>query len=383
MNKRYLKPWLLIFAIMAILVAACGDGDSEGTDEPTTTAQSEDTTGSTEAPATTAAPEEATTTQAEPTTLRVLFPINTPILHGFRVAEQAGYYADEGIDVEFQFLGGGGEVVTQLLAENGDLGIIPVGNVVEAIEQGNTDLRAIWNYVYGSIFYIAVPADSDIQTAADLDGKKVGISDLSGGEVPIVRGIIESAGLSSEEDVELVPIGEGTALTVRALEEGQVDAFGGSINDIIALQVQGLDLRYILPDELLELPASGVVANQSLLDTQADAVTRFLRATTKGTYWGQVNPDASLCILKEVTPEQFAEETGDLIFEAVLPITWAPEGEKMGYQSAETWGTFFDFIGADRPDVDLSEIVTDAYIDDANDFDMGAVEDDANAYPSC
>lgn len=386
-NRRSIHPWLVATMVIAMLITACGADEAEGPEETATTMPVEETTApeeTTPPEETTAPAEEATTTAAsESTSARIMFPVNSPILHGYRVAEEAGYYADEGIEVEFQFLDGGGEVVTQLLAGNGDIANIPVGPVVEAIEQGQTHLRAVWNYVYGSIFYIAVPSDSEIETAADLAGRKVGITDLAGGEVPVVRGIIESAGLSPEQDVELVAIGEGTALTVRALQEGQVDAFGGSVNDIIALQAQGLDLRYILPDELLELPASGIVVTQDYIDTNRDVVAGFLRATTKGSYWATVNPGASLCVLKKVTPEQFAEETGDMIFEAVLPITWAPEGTEMGFQSAETWGTYFDFIGAERPEVDLSEIVIDDFLEEANDFDAAAVEEDANAYPSC
>lgn len=375
LRRRWMRTWMMTVVVMAMVVAACGDGgEGEGSDETSTTA------------ATTAPTADETTTteaSAELTPLTVLLPINSPILHGFRVADAAGYFAEEGIEVDFQALDGGGAVVTQLLAGNGDIANIPVGPVVEAIEQGQTHLRAVWNYVYGSIFYIAVPADSDIETAADLEGRKVGVSALSGGEVPVVRGIIQSAGLSSEEDVELVAIGEGTALTVRALEEGQVDAYGGSVNDIVALQAQDLDLRYILPDELLELPASGIVVTQEFIDENRDLVAGFLRAATKGSYWATVNPGATLCVLKEVTPEQFAEPVGEMIFEAVLPITWAPEGTQMGFQSPETWGAFFDFIGAARPEVDLSEIVIDGFIDEANDFDQEAVAADANAYPGC
>ncbi len=370
MRRRRTRTWLSISLVLAMSLAACGDGEGGG---DTTVAG-----GGTTTPG-----EEATTTTGEPTSLRVMFPVNSPILHGFRVAEHAGYYTDEGLEVEFQFLDGGGEVVTQLLGGNGDIANIPVGPTVEAIEQGNTDLRAVWNYVYGSIFYIAVPVDSDIETAADLEGKTIGITDLAGGEVPIVRGVVQSAGLDPDTDVDLVPIGEATALTVRALEEGEVDAFGGSINDVIALQVQGIELRYILPEELLELPASGIVVRQELLESQRDAVVGFLRASTKGSYWAQVNPDASLCVLKEVAPEQFAEETGALIFEATLPITWAPEGQLMGFQSAESWGSYFDFVGAARPDVDLDEIVTDELLEEANDFDTAAVEEDANGFASC
>jgi ABC-type nitrate/sulfonate/bicarbonate transport system substrate-binding protein len=363
---RRLRFTVLVL-VLSLVVYACGDeGASDDTAENNPTA-----------------------TQPEagdggaPTTLQVLFPINSPILHGYRVAEQAGYYEEEGIDVQFEFLDGGGEVVTQLLAGNGDIGNIPVGPVVEAIEEGHTDLRAIWNYVYGSIFYLGVPVDSDIQSAEDLAGHRIGISDLAGGEVPIMRGIVETAGLDPESDVEFVPIGAGTALSLRALQDGEVDAFGGSVNDMIALEVQGMELRYIQPDVLLELPASGLVVNEATLSEQREAVEGFLRASTKGFYWGQVEPEATLCVLREATPEQFTDETGELILEAVLPITWAPEGELMGHQSADTWLTFFEFIGADLPDVELEEIVIDDLLEAANDFDRDAVEEDANSHADC
>lgn len=361
MARKFPSPTALVFLLVLSLVAlACGGdtgggGGDDGSDSPP----------STEA--------------AEPTSLRVMFPINTPILHGFRVAEHAGYYEDEGLDVQFEYLDGGGEVITQLLADNGDIGNVPVGPVVEAIEQGHSELRAIWNYVYGSIFYLGVPADSDIQSAEDLAGKVIGVSDLSGGEVPIMRGIVETAGLDPDSDVEFVPVGEGTALSLKALEDGEVDAFGGSVNDMIALEVQGIELRYIQPDTLLELPASGLVVKESVLEENRDAIEGFLRASTKGGYWAQVNPDATLCVLKEATPEQFTDDTGERILEAVLPITWAPEGQLMGYQSPDTWRTFFEFIGAELPEVELDTIVIDDLLEAANDFDTSEVEADVAA----
>ncbi len=358
--------WRLSTLVLILtLVGACGDGaDTTPTAPPANTSGTpSDATGST-----------------EPTELTILFPVNSPILHGFRVAQEAGYLAEEGVEANYEFFGGGGEAITQLLAGNGDMAIVPIGVVVEAIEEGHTDLRSLWNYTYGSIFYIATPVDSGIETAADLAGKKIGVSDLAGGEVPIIRGIIRSAGLT-EEDVEMIAVGEGTALAVNAVETGQVDAVGGSINDIIALEVQGLDLQYIVPEALLELPAVGTVVPTPILEEKADAIQGFLRAATKGYYWARVNPEATLAVLKKATPEQFTDDTGERIFEAVLPLTWVNDPDQpMGFQSAETWGAFFDFIGAERPDIELSEIVIDDFIAGANDFDPAEVEAEANAY---
>jgi ABC-type nitrate/sulfonate/bicarbonate transport system substrate-binding protein len=338
----------------ATFLAACGGGDDKASDA------------------------DAGASGSEVTKITLLLPIASPIVHPVRVAQEAGYYEDADLDVTVEFLEGGGAVASQIIADNGDLGYLPVGSVVEALSQGNTDVRAIFNMIYGSIFTVAVPADSDIKEAADLEGKTVGVTALSSGEIPIVRGIAKSAGLT-EQDLNLTPVGEGTALAVRAITEGQVDAFAGAVNDIVALEAQGLDLRFITPDELLELPASGFIGKAGYLEENREAVEALLRATTKAAYWAQVNPDATLAVLKKVTPEQFENATGEKLFEAILPLTWNKSG-LMGEQSADSWGAYFDFIGAERPDVALEDIVIDDFVEAANDFDKGEVEQDANDY---
>lgn len=357
----------IVLGVLALVLAACtdtgtGDGTTTTGDQPTTTAGSEE-------PGTTAAEEATTTTAgAEATAMTVLLPVDSPNMYGFRVAAANGYFAEEGLDVTLEFLDGSGAVIQQLIAGNGDIGSVGTGTVAEAIEQGH-DIRAIGNTNYGSVFLLTVPADSDIQTPSDLAGRKVGISEFSGGEVPVVRGIISAAGLEPETDVELVPIGEGTALAVRALQEGQVDAFGGSVNDIVAVEVQGIDLRTLDPGDLSGVPALPLVATQSYIDANPQAVEGFLRAVARGADFGQTNPEETLEILMEQSPEQFVDETGERIFELVLDLWNPPEGTLYHEQSVESWEYFFDIIAVELPEgTDLSQVIVDDFVAAANDF---------------
>ena len=64
----------------------------------------------------------------------------------------------------------------------------------------------MFNVLYGSAFSLVVPENSEVQTAADLDGKTIGVSGLAGGEVPVIRGILRSVGMT-EQDVELLLLG--------------------------------------------------------------------------------------------------------------------------------------------------------------------------------
>lgn len=357
----------IVLGVLALVLAACtdtgtGDGTTTTGDQPTTTAGSEE-------PGTTAGEEATTTTAgAEATAMTVLLPVDSPNMYGFRVAAANGYFAEEGLDVTLEFLDGSGAVIQQLIAGNGDIGSVGTGTVAEAIEQGH-DIRAIGNTNYGSVFLLTVPADSDIQTPSDLAGRKVGISEFSGGEVPVVRGIISAAGLEPETDVELVPIGEGTALAVRALQEGQVDAFGGSVNDIVAVEVQGIDLRTLDPGDLSGVPALPLVATQSYIDANPQAVEGFLRAVARGADFGQTNPEETLEILMEQSPEQFVDETGERIFELVLDLWNPPEGTLYHEQSVESWEYFFDIIAVELPEgTDLSQVIVDDFVAAANDF---------------
>ena len=309
--------------------------------------------------------------------VKILFPVDAPVLHGFRVADEMGYFEEEGIEVEFGVVEGSGAVIQQVLAGNVEIGLAALGNVAEAITAGHEQIRSVFNVVYGSVFLIGVPEGSDVTTAADLEGKAIGISAPSGSEVPIVRGILRSEDIA-EDEVRLVRgVVGNTATSIQALERGQVDVIAGSLNDIIAVQVQGVELTYLIPDAIAELPQSGLVVTAEYLDENPDVVEGFARAVAKGYHFGLSNPEASLAILKEETPEQFTDETGDRLFDAFLELTRPPDTDRYGSQTAESWQAYFDFLELEAPDIGFSEVLPQHVIDAANEFDRAEVEQDA------
>lgn len=310
------------------------------------------------------------------TEARVLIPAESPIEYPHRVAEAQGYFEQEGIKTSYQYAGGSSEVIQQLVAGNGDFGVTCASAIVDAYAQDFTQIRPVFTTVYGSIFGMAVPEGSDVQDPADLEGQTIGISDPAGGEVPIVRGILKAVGLS-EEDVNLLPIGEGTAVALKAIEDGQVDAVGGSFSDFVALRVQGSELRPVGAETIAELPACGVVVTQEYLDENRDLVEGFLRASAKGVVFGQNDPEATLEILREASPDGYEGDLGAGLVELYLPLMAPPEGEPIGAISAESYQRYIDFVGADSPEEDLSDLVVDDLVEPANSFDAAEVESDA------
>lgn len=342
---------LLVLALTTLVLAACGDdgGDASGQ---------------------AAAP------------IRILLPIDSPNMYGFKLAESLGFFEEQQVEVELEYVDGSGEAMQQLLAGNGEIAVVGTGTVLDALEEGHDDVRVIGNVNYGSVFFLTVPAGSDITSPEQLAGKTVGVSELSGGEIPVVQGIIRSGGLEPGSDVELVPIGTGTALAVKAIQDGEVDAFGGSVNDIIAIEVQGVELEPILPDVLTTLPGLPVATTEEVLSSNRTGVVAAMRAMTMGQEFGQANPDAGLAVLEEADPEQFTSEVGRLIFEAVLPLWRAPEGDAFGSQTVQQWEDFGEFVEAELPEgVDLGDIIVTELPEEANDYDHDALRQRAEEHP--
>lgn len=84
------------------------------------------------------------------------------------------------------------------------------------------DLRAIAK-LYMELVHIVVPADSDIETVADLRGKRVSLGDQGSGTLLDMRLILDAYGLS-EEDIQ--PVYERPEPSAEMMLNGEIDAFG-------------------------------------------------------------------------------------------------------------------------------------------------------------
>src|SRR5688500_7342649 len=128
------KSALVPSTVIALLVAACGTDAGSST--------------------TTAVGGSEATSRAVCEGLTVLFPVDSPNMYGFRVADAQGYFNEEGLEVSLELVDGSGTVIQQLLAGNGQIGSVGTGTVAEALEEGHDNVRAIGNTNYGSVFLL-------------------------------------------------------------------------------------------------------------------------------------------------------------------------------------------------------------------------------------
>jgi len=195
----------------------------------------------------------------------------------FYLADQAGYYADEGLDVTFQ-----NEIDANLVPKVGqgdlDLGMSDGTSVIPAVSQG-IPIRYLAT-VYGRFPSIVFgKASSGIKTAGDLEGKKIGIPGRYGSSWIMLQALLASADLTPD-DVEIVEypdFGQGVAVA-----QGVVDAATGfANNEPVVLERSGTEVFVLHIDDITALPGPGLIASTATIAAKRDAVSGLVRATLR------------------------------------------------------------------------------------------------------
>ena len=196
----------------------------------------------------------------------------------FYLADQAGYYADAGLSVEFQ-----NKIDPDLITLVGqgaiDVGIGDGTSVIPAASQG-IPVKYIAT-LYGQFPDIVfAKASSGITTAADLKGKKIGTPGRYGGGWIMLQALLGSAGLTDQRRRHRRVPGLHAA--------GRGRAGRGRRRDRLLQQRAGpaRARRARRPwcstsTQITPLPGPGLIAAAKTLADKHDAIARFVAATLR------------------------------------------------------------------------------------------------------
>jgi NitT/TauT family transport system substrate-binding protein len=303
---------------------------------------------------------------------------------GFLAARDLGYWDQQGLDVKLVAAEGSGAVVEQIVAGNLDAGIPSMTAVVEAMGTG-VELINTYTYSPGAIFGIFATEQSGISSLPDLEGKKIGISEPGGGEVAFLNAALRGAGIDPAGGVTPIPIGDGGPATFEAIKSGKVDAYSSAYNDVFAMQVQGLQLKDLTPEEFKGFPARGVIATPQVVEEKQEAIGRLLNGVAQGTLYCLTNNDACAEMMKKAVPQQWEANAqgvsqGTLRYELGLKQVALPEGFRYGQHSPEETQQFVDTVASTSKEFqrfDVNTFLSQEFLDRANDFDQQAIIDQA------
>jgi NitT/TauT family transport system substrate-binding protein len=291
-----------------------------------------------------------------------------------RVAQGAGFYADEELEIEQIRVGGAAEAAEMCSSGRGD--ICPIG--IEPIYTGYAGgirLKFFLARVVRYTYVLGVPDDSPIRTLADFRGATIGVHILGAGSAGkvAVDSMMAYAGLH-EGDYALAAVGyEDDALA--AVTSKRVAATAFPAYELIPFALAGHTLRVFPHPLLADICNAGYAASPATIASKADALGRFARAIVRAAIFAHTDPATAARHVLAASPEPF--DAGDAERKAREIALWDalpgadPNDRRIGYvplEGIDLYGKILAEHGLLAHVPPASELVTNEFVDFANDF---------------
>lgn len=277
----------------------------------------------------------------------------------FYVAVEKGYFREAGIELEFDYS-----------YETDGVSLVGAGELPFALVSGEQVLLARAQelpvvYVMGwwqeYPVAVAAMAEQNLETPADLKGKKIGIPGLFGASYVGLRALLEAGGLS-EEDVSLDSIGFNQ---VEALVGGQEDAVVVYVvNEPVQLRALGFDIDVLAVADYMQLASNGIISNEETIANDPDLVQRMVTAARRGLADTIADPHSAFEICKKfVEGLETADEATQMEILTTSIELW--RNDVLGETNPAAWENMQSVLlemGLLRDPLNLAEAYTNQFI---------------------
>lgn len=221
------------------------------------------------------------------------------------LAEDKGYFKEEGLNVTMDQGNGSGAAVP--LVANGayDMGFGDINALIEFAAKKPEDAPVGVFMMYNQPpFTVAVKADSPIKTPADFAGHTLGGA-ANDGALKLFPALcsITKTDCSTVEITNMQP-----NLREQMLMKGQVDGVFGYVNTIrFSAKLIGVnpdkDIRFInYGDYGIDLYSNAIIVSKTFMKDHPDAIKGFLRALNKSIKDAIKDPEAAIASVKAREP---------------------------------------------------------------------------------
>lgn len=202
----------------------------------------------------------------------------------FFLAKQRGYFTDEGLDVTIDQGSGSSASVTQVATGAYDAGFGDVNTLIEFVAKSPDDHPwAVYQIYNQPPFTIAVNADSDIETPADLEGKTIA-GPANDSALKLFPAFADIAGIDADA-VNVLNI--EPRLREQMLIRDRVDGIFGYVNTIrFSAMLAGIDanedFRFIrYGDYGMDLYSNAIIVSDDLIENHPEAVRGLVVAINR------------------------------------------------------------------------------------------------------
>lgn len=207
------------------------------------------------------------------------------------VAQQAGFFKDEGLQVHGVTIASGGTLMVAILTSgHAELVVSGVAAIMRGIERGApvTVVSGFQNKID-----FALIGSKRVARLDDLKGKTVGVTSAGSFSEFAVLEALKRRGFVRDKDYTLLAAGS-TQLRIGALNGGKVDAIPLSSGERHTLEDEGYPLLLEIGKAVPEIPFAVLVAARPFGAKEPETISRFIRALGKSMQLIRSNKDRAI-----------------------------------------------------------------------------------------
>jgi NitT/TauT family transport system substrate-binding protein len=282
---------------------------------------------------------------------------------GFYVARAKGYYAAEGLDIEWTLIKGSNPVNQTIAAGNAQLGVAAASSVVVAASKG-LPLIAVSAFMQSNPEGVIVREDSGIKEMKDFVGKRIAINPANPTSY-LFEAKLARAGIDKNK-IDFLNV-QPEAM-VPLIIKGEVKGGLGYWDwQAINIRKEGVPVNvFVMSDDKVQIYGNVVVANRDWAAKNGDVIKRFLKASVRG--WIDAFDNVELAHAEMMKANK--EEDPNFLRQALavsMKLIGSPDATSNGFGWMEkaNWEALQDALlkgkVIDKP-VDMSSLYTNAYL---------------------
>ncbi|MGH7091580.1 MAG: ABC transporter substrate-binding protein [Stellaceae bacterium] len=194
------------------------------------------------------------------------------------LAQQRGYYKDEGLNVSYIVAKGGVDVAVQVGVGNGQIGG-GIGDTTIITRSQGIPVKTVALMGGGAFTELVVHNGEGINGPKDLKGKTVTVLSYQDTSYFALLGMLASAGLT-KNDVNILAAGPTGIWQLFAA--GKAAAMATTINWALDARNAGAKIKIIRGDTYFPSFAQAIVTSDKMIKERPDVVRKLVRATVRG-----------------------------------------------------------------------------------------------------
>lgn len=285
------------------------------------------------------------------------------------IAEQLGYFKDEGLQVEISDFAGGAKALQALVGGSADVVSGAYEHTINMQAKGQPIVAFV---LQGRAPQIALVVSNktmpNYKSIADLKGKKIGVS-APGSSTNMMANFVLAKGGLKPTDVSFIGVGT-SAGALSAMRSGQIDAMA-NLDPVITMLQQKNEVKVITDTRTLKdtldvfggpMPAATLYTSEEFLKKNPKTAQALTNAMVRALKWLQ---KAGPSDIVKVVPESYLLGDRALYLEAFMKVREAlsPDGmfPDAGPATALRALQAFDPAIADKK-IDLSKTYTNELV---------------------